>query len=185
LRGIGADPDAAGSITGLLTELSGAIDAEAFRSGRASDAGELAKAALSGEPFRPASGSCAVLVRSLAPGRTIGAGALSQGKNFALLARDFFARLTYRSLDYYLSRELAVHTGQEMRFATDSDRVAFQNDLAQHTFEASRIVEEFAAGWYGKTVWQKQQLDQEAINKFTAYAFKKLRGELGRRRANI
>jgi hypothetical protein len=54
--------------------------------------------------------------------------------------------------------------------------VAFQSDLAQHTYEASRIVEEFAAGWYGKTVWQKQQLDQEAINRFTAYAFKKLRG---------
>jgi hypothetical protein len=38
-------------------------------------------------------------------------GSLAQGKNFALLARDFFARLTYRSLDYYLSRELALHTG--------------------------------------------------------------------------
>jgi hypothetical protein len=46
LRGIGADPDAAVQLPGLLTELSGAIDAEAFRSGRVSDAGELAKAAL-------------------------------------------------------------------------------------------------------------------------------------------
>jgi hypothetical protein len=111
-------------------------------------------------------------------------GALAQGKNFALLARDFFARLTYRSLDYYLSRELAMHTGEGKRFASDADRVAFQSDLAQHTYEASRIVEEFAAGWYGKTVWQKQQLDQEAINRFTAYAFKKLRDELGRRRTS-
>jgi hypothetical protein len=185
LRCIGADPDAAGSITGLLTEVSTAIDAEAFRFGRASDAGELAKAAL----LESLSVQLQARVPSLfdpSPQDVRSAlGALSQGKNFALLARDFFARLTYRSLDYYLSRELAMHTGQEKRFATDADRVAFQHDLAQHTFEASRIVEEFAAGWFGKTVWQKQQLDQEAISKFTAYAFKKLRGELGRRRANI
>lgn len=185
LRGIGADPEAASSLAGLLTELSGAIDAEAYRSGRVSDAGELAKAAL----LESLSVQLQARVPSLfepSPQDVRSAlGALSQGKNFALLARDFFARLTYRSLDYYLSREMAVHTGQEKRFATDADRVAFQNDLAQHTFEASRIVEEFAAGWYGKTVWQKQQLDQEGINKFTAYAFKKLRGELGRRRANI
>jgi hypothetical protein len=150
-----------------------------------SDAGELAKAALLESLSVQLQDRVPSLFEPSPQDVRSALGALSQGKNFALLARDFFARLTYRSLDYYLSRELAVHTGQEMRFATDSDRVAFQNDLAQHTFEASRIVEEFAAGWYGKTVWQKQQLDQEAINKFTAYAFKKLRGELGRRRANI
>lgn len=184
LRGIGADPEAARSITGLLTELSGAIDAEAFRSGRSSDAGELSKAALLE--------SLSVQLQSRVPSLfeptpqevRSALGSLAQGRNFAMLARDFFARLTFRSLDYYLSREMALHTGHGRRFATDADRVAFQSDLAQHTFEASRIVEEFAAGWYGKTVWQKQELGQEAINRFTAYAFKKLRGELGRRRAS-
>lgn len=184
LRDIGADPDAAGSVAGLLTELSGAIDAEAFRSGRTSDAGELAKAAL----LESLSVQLQARVPSLfdpTPQEVRTAlGSLAHGKNFALLARDFFARLTYRSLDYYLSRELALHTGEGKRFASDADRVAFQSDLAQHTYEASRIVEEFAAGWYGKTVWQKQQLDQEAINRFTAYAFKKLRDELGRRRTS-
>ena len=106
----------------------------------------------------------------------------SSGTAFAGLARDFFARLTYRSLDYFLSRELANHTGEAKRFASDADRTAFQRDLAQHVFEASRIIEDYAGGWYGKTVWQKQALDQVAINKFTRYAFKKLRSELGRRR---
>ena len=67
--------------------------------------------------------------------------------------------------------------------ATDAQRVAFQHALAQHTFEASRIVQEFSGGWYGKTVWQKQALDQAAIDRFTHYAFKKMRSELGRRRA--
>ena len=109
-------------------------------------------------------------------------GEFASGDRFAHLARDFFARLTYRSLDYYLSRELAKHIGQDRRFATDAQRVAFQRALAQHTFETSRIVREFAGGWFGKTVWQRQALDQDAINRFTDYAFKKMRSELGRRR---
>ncbi len=62
------------------------------------------------------------------------------------MARDFFARLSYRSLDYYLSRELADHTGTGKRFGDDGDRVAFEIALRQHTFEASKIVESFAGG---------------------------------------
>lgn len=112
-------------------------------------------------------------------------GSFASGERFAILARDFFARLTYRSLDYYLSRELANHTGQDRRFDTDAQRVAFQQALAQHTFESSRIVQEFAGGWYGKTVWQRQALDQDAIDRFTQYAFKKMRSELGRRRETV
>jgi hypothetical protein len=108
----------------------------------------------------------------------------SSGQGFALLARDFFARLTYRSLDYYLSRELANHTGAGDRFATDADRVTFERDLAQHTYEAARIVESFAGGWYGKTVWRDDRLTPEAIQNFTGYALKKLRGELGRQRVD-
>ena len=88
------------------------------------------------------------------------------GDRFAELARDFFARLTYRSLDYFLSRELANHTGQGRRFTTDAERMAFQQALAQHTFEASRIVQEFSGGCFGKTVWQQQALDRAAINRF-------------------
>jgi hypothetical protein len=106
----------------------------------------------------------------------------SNGQDFTALAREFFARLTYRSHDYYLSRELANHTGAGRRFACDADRVLFQQALAKHSYEAFRIVEAFAGGWHGKTVWQEQTLSDEAINGFTRYAFKKMRSELGRRR---
>lgn len=152
--------------------------------GASSDAGELVKAALLE--------SLSVQLQEKLPSlfeptpqeiRSALAG-FASGDRFALLARDFFARLTHRSLDYFLSRELANHTGADGRFATDAERAAFQQALAQHAVEASRIVQEFAGGWYGKTVWQKQALDQDAINGFTRYAFKKLRDELGRRREN-
>ena len=38
-------------------------------------------------------------------------GRLAGGDRFAALAREFFACLTQRSLDYYLSRELSNHIG--------------------------------------------------------------------------
>jgi hypothetical protein len=79
-------------------------------------------------------------------------GRLAGGDRFSALARDFFARLTRRCLDYYLSRELANHIGAGERFQDDAARVRFNEALDRHCREASRIVEEFAGGWYGKNV---------------------------------
>ena len=181
---IGAGLDATKSVSAFLAGLSNSIDQFAFEAGRSSDAGELARSALLE--------SLSVQLRDRLPSLwepssqeiRQALASFASGDNFAVLARDFFARLSYRSLDYYLSRELANQTGHEKRFASDADRTAFQRALSQHTFEASRIVEDFAGGWYGKTVWQKQSLNQHAINQFTRYSFKKMRSELGRRRAS-
>lgn len=183
LDSLGISVEDAASVTGLLAAVGRSIDRNAFEAGGPSDPGELARGALLESLsvhlhdrlpslFEP---TPAEIRKALAE--------FSGGARFAVLARDFFARLTYRSLDYYLSRELANHIGPDARFANDADRVAFQQALRQHTFEASRIVEEFAGGWYGKTVWKMQSLDQAAIDGFTSYAFKKMRQELGRRRA--
>lgn len=73
-------------------------------------------------------------------------GQMSSGQGFAGLARRFFVELTGRALAYYLSRELANHTGNGRRFADDRDRVAFDRALAAHTWQASGIVTGFAAG---------------------------------------
>lgn len=180
---IGVPAGATQSVPELLSALSASIDDASFRSGRSSDAGEMAKAALLE--------TLSVQLRDRLPSLFEPTPAeirrapseFSNGQRFAQLARDFFARLTYRSLDYYLSRELANHIGDAKRFASDADRTAFQHDLAQHTFEAFLIVEAFAGGWYGKNAWQMGDFDQNAINAFASYAFTKLRSELGRRRA--
>ena len=182
LNDLGLDAEALGSVSALLSGLSDSIDRNVFELGRSSDAGELARSALLE--------SLSVQLRDRLPSLfeptpsyiRHALASFSSGQNFARLARDFFARLSYKSLDYYLSRELANHTGPGKRFANDADRVEFQRALSQHTFEASRIVEEFAGGWYGKTVWKEQNLNQDSINKFTSFAFKKMRSELGRRR---
>ena len=184
LADIGAGADATRSVSAFLAGLNKSIDQNAFEAGRSSDAGELARSALLE--------SLSVQLRDRLPSLwepssqeiRKALASFASGDNFAGLARDFFARLSYRSLDYYLSRELANHTGRDKRFASDAERTEFQRALSLHTFEASRIVQEYASGWYGKTVWQKQSLNQDAINKFTRYSFKKMRSELGRRRAS-
>lgn len=181
LHSIGLSEERSGSVPSLLAALDRSLEAAREHG---SDLGAMSRAALVE--------SLSVQLRDRLPSlfdptpqevRTALA-AFSSGKAFATLARDFFSRLTYRSLDYYLSRELAAHTGAGQRFASDADRTAFQQALATHVYEASRIVEDFAGGWYGKTVWQRQALDSDAVDKFASYAFKKLRSELGRRRAS-
>jgi hypothetical protein len=102
-------------------------------------------------------------------------GRLASGKRFSALAREFFARLTQRSLDYYLSRELSNHIRVGERFRDDAARSQFDDALDQHCREASRIVEAFAGGWYGKSVYQGSGLTPDAIRRFAPVAFKKMR----------
>lgn len=185
MAALGLQQGALDSVTGLLAGLNHAINHSAFSLGKSSDAGELAREALLE--------SLSVRLRDKLPSlfeptpqEIRGAlASFASGQNFTGLAGAFFARLTYRSLDYYLSRELANHVGEGKRFAADAGRTAFDRALSQHAFDASRIVEEFAGGWYGKTVWKEQRLNQTKINDFTRYAFKKMRTELGRRNVTV
>jgi hypothetical protein len=180
---MGLASDATDSVPRLLSEIGSAIDRNAFDLGQSSDLGALAHSALLETLSTKLRDNLPSLFQPEPAEIRRALGQFSGGHRFAELARDFFARLTYKSLDYYLGRELANHTGSDARFPSDGDRVAFEHALFQHTFETSKIVEEFAGGWYGKTVWKEQNLTPETINKFTQYAFKKLRSELGRRRA--
>lgn len=184
LSELGVERSAMESVPGLLAGLSDAITRHNFDLGRSSDAGEMARAALLECLSVQMRDRLPTLFEPTRQEVRQALASFASGQGFAVLARDFFARLSYRSLDYYLSREMANHTGAGKRFADDAARVEFSRALSQHTFEASRIVQEFAGGWYGKTVWKEQALSQEKINGFTRYAFKKMRSELGRRRAS-
>mgnify|MGYP001800936314 CR=1 FL=1 len=181
LQSLGCSTENVGSLPGVLSELANAINKRSREEGAQSDLGGMAKSALLESLSHQVSGRLPSLFEPTPQEGRRALASLSSGQNFAALAREFFARLTHRSLDYYLSREFANHTGPERRFSDDGARVAFQRALAQHTFEAAKIIEAFAGGWYGKTIWQNQALDQDAIIKFAAYSFKKMRSELGRR----
>jgi hypothetical protein len=111
---------------------------------------------------------------------------LASGNRFSALAHEFFARLTQRSLDYYLSRELSNHIGTNRRFLDDVARAHFDDALQMHCHEASSIVEAFSGGWYGKNVYRGDGLTPDDIRRFAPVAFKKIRAELRKRRdANL
>ncbi len=182
LRALGLPIDRVPSLFELSASIAAALDAHARDVGGRTDLGEMAQMAL----VESLAGAIEPQLPSLfdaEPGEVRRAlGRLAGGDRFASLARDFFSRLTQRCLDYFLSRELANHVGTDRRFASDAERRHFDAALALHCRETARIVEAFAGGWYGKTVWQRGELDRDAVDRFARYAFKKMRDELSRRR---
>ncbi|MEO1276227.1 MAG: hypothetical protein AAFV96_12845 [Pseudomonadota bacterium] len=169
------------SLFSLTAAIADRLDAHALATGTRNDLGEMAGQALietftaSIEPDLPS-----LFTPEPSEVRTA-LGRLASGDRFAALARQFFARLTYRTLDYYLSRELVNHVGPGRRFETDAERRAFDAALSLHCAEASRIVEAYAGGWFGKTIWQRGGLTRADTQKLGAYGLRKIRSELQRR----
>jgi hypothetical protein len=182
LRRFGMEvPDEPG-LMDIAAAISAAVDRHARDAGGHTDLGEMAQMAA-------VESLTALVGRDLpslfGPGpdevqRAIGR--FASGAQFSALAREFFTRLTQRSLDYYLSRELNRHIGAGERFSDDAMRARFDSALDQHCREASRIVEAFAGGWYGKNVYQGDGLTPEDIRRFAPVAFRKIRTELMKRR---
>jgi hypothetical protein len=106
--------------------------------------------------------------------------ALSRERQFGLLAHDFFARLLRRCLDYFLSRAKAEQVGTGKRFPSIKDHHVFDDAMATHCREASLILEDFAAGWHGKTVFETS-MTRERAGGFVHIAFEKVRAELRNR----
>ena len=106
---------------------------------------------------------------------------LATVKQFSVLARDFFARLTRRHLDDYLSRELPKHVGINSRFQTLREHKQFEEALDLHCRETSRIIKEFSGEWFSKQNYEGG-IDQAKAGGFVHVAFDKIRRELRRRR---
>jgi hypothetical protein len=182
LRRLGLQVPDEPSLIDVTSAFTGAVDQHARARGGRTDLGEMAQMAAVESltavtaPGLPSLFGPEPLDVQRAMGRLAG------GDRFSALARDFFARLTQRSLDYYLSRELANHIGVGERFRDDAARARFDDALERHCREASRIVEEFAGGWYGKNVYQGPGLTPDAVRRFAPVAFKKVRSELRKRR---
>jgi hypothetical protein len=108
-------------------------------------------------------------------------GGLGTVKQFAVLARDFFARLSRRQLSYFLSRELSQHVGINSRFHTVRDHRDFENALDLHCREASRIIKEFSGEWFSKHIYEGG-ISEAKAGRFAHVVFQKLREELRHRR---
>jgi hypothetical protein len=182
LRRLGLEVPDQPSLMDVAAAFSWAVDKSARQRGGRSDLGEMAQMAAV-ESMTATVGPTLPSLFEPAPEEVQRAfGRFSGGDRFSTLAREFFARLTQRCLDYYLSRELSNHIGHGARFRDDRARSEFDGALDQHCREASRIVEAFAGGWYGKNVYQGDGLTPDSVRKFAPVAFRKIRAELRKRR---
>jgi hypothetical protein len=166
----------------IITAFTRSVDGHVSGGGKRSDLGEMAQHAasetltsLAGRELPSLFGPTAADVRqALAK--------LATSNRFSIVARDFFSRLTSRSLGYFLSRELSKHVGPDKRFAKVNEHSDFNAALEMHCREASRIIKEFSGGWYGKTLYEQGQITPDEAKKFANVAFNKLRAELRKRR---
>lgn len=182
LQALGLDIAGAPSLVELTAALSKAVDAKAFEIGERSDLGEIGQMAAIESVSRVVGAALPSLFEPTAEDVRHAVGRLASGNGFALLARCFFAELTERTLNFYLSRALPDHVGPTARFEDDAGRIRFSNDVARHCWEAAEIVETFSGGWYGKTVYQEGGLTPDKIKGFSAFALQKVRRELKVRR---
>jgi hypothetical protein len=112
------------------------------------------------------------------------AAGLAQPRGFGHLAHTFFAAFTQRFLTYHLERELPNHVGGNGRFDSPREHEAFVAELAVHCREASAIMRDFAAGWFGKhNAPDGGGVTEAKVRKFVNHTLTKLRGELERRGA--
>src|SRR5829696_4484940 len=154
----------------IVAAFTRAVDGHVRGSGKRSDLGELAQhsasetlASLAGRELPSLFGPTATDVQqALAK--------LGTSDRFSIVARDFFSRLTSRSLGYFLSRELSKHVGPNKRFAEVGEHSDFNAALDLHCREASRIIKEFSGGWYGKTLQQEKTISQDQARKFAHIA---------------
>jgi hypothetical protein len=166
----------------IVAAFTSAVDRHVRETGKRSDLGEMAQHAAAETLTSLAGRELPGLFGPTARDVQQALGKLGTSDRFSIVARDFFSRLTSRSLGYFLSRELSKHVGPNKRFAIVSDHSNFNDALDLHCREASRIIKEFAGGWYGKTLQQEKRITRDEARKFALVAFRKIRAELRKRR---
>lgn len=180
LRDQGLDIPAHATVPGLMAALSESMDRAIDRGGERSDLGELAHRALVdavGTTLRPKIDG---QLFGMSPEVFNGAlGELRQPREFAQLSRNFFSRLTRECMDYYLSQTLNTQVGEGLRFASTNEKAQFDEALAVHCREASRIVEQYSADWFSKHRYEENgDISRESVQGFASWAMKKMTAEL-------
>jgi hypothetical protein len=97
---------------------------------------------------------------------------------FGALSRRFFAAFLYRTLTFFVSKEIHRHVGPGKRFHQLSDAKEFEHALRLWCSERARIIESFAGGWTSKEE-HEGGVDRRDAQRFVAVAVGKLASELG------
>jgi hypothetical protein len=82
-------------------------------------------------------------------------------------------------MDYFLSQTLSSQVGEGQRFASMNEKAQFEQALATHCREASKIVEEYSGGWFSKRMYEENgNISRKSVKGFAAYGMKKMTDEL-------
>lgn len=179
LREIGLAVRDAPSLADLVMGVARRLEAE---SGSRSHLPELVRGALLAALTRRIGDALPSLLAPEAGDVQAAAARLARPELFAAAARDFLGQLTGDLLAGYLDRALSGHVGPGRRFGDARDRAGFDAALRQYCAEATRIVREFAGGWYGKTLFREGTIDTKNAAAFGAVALRKIIEELKRKR---
>ncbi len=175
----GVEVAGASSPVEIAMALGGELDRRLDASRKRSDFGEMAQRALISSVTEHFQNKTAGLLESTSADVSAALGKLGKKKEFAELARNFFAKLTNQCLEYFLSKTLATHVGEAKRFATTEQLSKFEKALATHCEEASAIVEDFCGDWFSKCRFEGGgEISREKAEGFGWYALEKMRSEL-------
>jgi len=178
LRDAGLDVSDSPGLMEIVGAVSDAIDRRLANNSGRTDLGEMAQMAAS-ETLHQVIGSRLPSLFAPTPDDVRAEFArLATNKQFSTFARDFFARLSNKCLNYFLSRAMAYHVGEGKRFTTLAQQAEFSQALETHCGEAAKIVEEFSGGWFTKVNWEQKGIPRENAAGFAHVAMQKLIAEL-------
>lgn len=181
LRKHGLELRAAPDLFSLVNAVSQRLDSIASGASSRSDLGDLAGRAVSRALLQTIGDQLPGLFGPTPEDVRATAKRLSYSKGIAVLARSFYGVLVTDTLRYWLDRTLANQIGPGKAFGSINDRTAFDDTMSQYTSEATRIIQEFAGGWYGKQIHEKSSIDTHAATVFGAVSLKKIVSELQRK----
>lgn len=107
----------------------------------------------------------------------IACASLATKKQFGLLSRQFFSNFLNRTLQFFISKEISNYVGAGKSFEDIEAVEDFEIALDAFCYQSSKIVEDFAGGWYSKRNWEGD-ISLEDAKKFVHVAIEKLRDEL-------
>ena len=167
----------------ILIAVSGRLDEVKRGSNRRTDLGELAGRALNTTLTELVGAGLPGLLETLPEDVRLATRDLSRSNGISRASRAFFTNLTQAAISYWLERALADQAHPDGRFSAAGSRTAFDTELRAFVHEASRIIQEFSGGWYGKTLYKSGTIsDRDAVS-FGAVCLKKIVAELRVKRA--
>jgi len=179
LRELGLDVSDSPSFMEVVASFTDAVDAHLRHKGGRTDLGEMAEMAAAEALTAFAKPDTVGLFRTTDAEAKQALRKYATQKQFGILARGFFARLTKRYLTYFLSRELSNHVQSDGRFSNIDRHTEFNEALGVHCHQVSRIVEDFSGEWFSKTEYEGGITPKKAAG-FLYVAVEKIRKELAK-----